>query len=195
MAGIVLAGGQSRRMGADKALLPFATVSMIRRVIDSVRSVTGRVIIVADCADHFGSDDMPESVEVAADRYPGTGPLGGLVTGLILAGPGHHIVVACDMPNLRRELLSMLLERISGYDATVPEVAGRLEPLCAAYDSCCVDRLKIELAAGRLGLQKAVSGLRVVLIPESELRSVDPDLVSFTNVNTPEEYVRALASG
>src|SRR5690349_20755932 len=109
-------------MGRDKARLPFADASLLSRVVFAVRQATGRVIIVVDNPDRLGPGELPLDIGVAVDRYPGTGPLGGLITSLEAAGSGIHIAVACDMPNLNSALLRLLLERADGCDAVVPEV-------------------------------------------------------------------------
>lgn len=194
MAAIVLAGGQSRRMGRDKALLDWGGIPMVRHVADLVAGTTNRVIVVADSADRFRLGDLGAEVQVAFDRYPGTGPLGALITGLTLAGPGLHIALACDMPLVRPALLRLLLERARGFDAALPDTYGRLQPLCAAYDAGCIERLVSQLGAARLALHEAVLALDYARIDESELRDADPELISFTNINTPEQYERLQSS-
>src|SRR5579862_9486242 len=99
MGGIVLAGGKSARMGQDKACLPYRGTTLLAHVVATVRSVAGPVLVVADVAEKYA---LPDRMPVVGDLFPGTGPLGGLVTGLshVAARGSYHVVVACDMPRL-----------------------------------------------------------------------------------------------
>lgn len=188
MAGVILAGGRSKRMGGDKALLPYNGKPLLSHIAAIVRAVAGSVIVVTEAAGQYSDVPLPAGTCVIGDLYPGKGPVGGIITGLRAAGEGLHIVVACDMPRIVPALLRLLLERAKGYDAAVPLVAGRLEPLCAAYDSCCADRLESTLLAGNLALQPAVQSLHINVVDEFQMRQADPNLVSFINLNTPEDF-------
>jgi molybdenum cofactor guanylyltransferase len=187
---IVLAGGKSRRMGRDKRLLPFGDTTLLKHVTSVFRTLTDRVIVVFDSLDSLTADDLPRDVAFAADRWPGTGPLGGLITGLIELEEGAHMVGACDMPFVQPDLLRVLLARVDGFDAAVPEIAGRLEPLCAVYHSRSTQKLGTILDTGRLSLREAVGTLHLLRVSESDVRAVDPHLISFQNINTVEDYVR-----
>jgi len=126
-------------------------------------------------------------VETVGDRWPGEGPLGGLITGLEAAGEGVHFVCACDMPLLRRELVQLILDRADGVDAVVPRAGGREHPLCAAYASACISPLMTAFASGERSVRRALAGLRVRWVVEEELAWADPLLESLRGVNTPEE--------
>src|SRR5690349_13497485 len=102
MAGIVLAGGRSERMGRDKALLQIDGISLVERAAQTLRAVADTVIVVADRPNKYVFDD---GTPVLGDKYPGMGPLGGLLTGLDAAGAGCHFALACDMPFVQPELL------------------------------------------------------------------------------------------
>jgi len=185
VSGIVLAGGMSARMGRDKALLPFGSTTLLAHVVEIVRTVTAPVIVVAGVADQYA---LPGRVRVIGDLYPNAGPLGGIVTGLKAVDAGYHLITACDMPFLRPELLHRLLKEAEGYDGAVPEVNGRPEPLCAVYHSRCAERLRASLESGERAVHRALQSLSIRHVEEDRLRQADPDLVSFTNLNTPEEY-------
>lgn len=186
MAGIVLSGGQSQRMGRDKATLLYEGVPLLDRVVGILGAVTPGVIVVTASEECYA----PLGAYVVYDEYPGAGPLGGLVTGLKAAGRGAHIVVACDMPLLQPELLRLLLERLGSADAAVPRIAGQPEPLCAVYSATSVPALEAAVAEGELAVHKALDRIRVRYVEEEELRSVDPELISFTNLNQPEDLAR-----
>jgi len=187
MAGIVLAGGKSRRMGRDKACLPYGDSTLLAHVVEMVRSIAEPTFVVADIADKYV---LPDRTVVVGDMFPSAGPLGGLITGLTLAPGTYHVVVACDMPRLNPAVLRLLMEKANGADGAIPEVAGRLEPLCAVYHRRCADALRAQLDAGRLALHMAVESLALRRVGEDALRRIDPDLACFTNLNTPEEYRR-----
>lgn len=185
MGGIVLAGGRSARMGQDKALLKIDGVTLLERAVATMRQVTQEVVVVADRTDRYSLPGVP----CCADAYPDTGPLGGLVTGLTASGPGWHLVAACDLPALQTALLLLLLEEAGpAWDAVVPEVGGQLEPLCAIYCDTAAAPLAEYLQGGGRAVHKALAGLRLKRLEESLLRRADPQLRSFCNLNTPEDF-------
>jgi molybdenum cofactor guanylyltransferase len=188
---IVLAGGKSSRMGRDKALLPWAGTTLLNHVIGTVRQVTEPVVVVADVADKY---DAPDGIRVVGDRYPGKGPLGGVLSGLDRTGNGYHVVVGCDMPYLQPEVLRLLMDLAEGHKAAVPCIQGRMEPLCAVYHQSCRPVFRRLLQLDELSMQDAVQAPDFHRVSEDQIRRVDPDLRSFTNLNSLEEYERSHAS-
>lgn len=190
MGAIILAGGKSRRMGRDKATLPYKTSSLLEQVIHTVREVTSDILVV-------GSASSQHTLSIGhyvPDRYPGEGPLGGLITGLAEMGEGWHWALACDMPLLKIEVLRALESAIQeGVMAVIPEIEGRLEPLCALYHHLALPLLNMEFENGQRALHRAVRKLNMILLSEAELRNLDPTLESLNNINTPEEFL-ALSS-
>jgi molybdopterin-guanine dinucleotide biosynthesis protein A len=181
---ILLAGGKSVRMGQDKALLPWNGTTLLAHCAANLQAVTSEIVIVADRVDRYS---LP-GCRVAADLFPNAGPVGGILTGLTALGPGRHIAVACDMPSVQIELLRLLLSAATEeWDAVAPEVEGRLEPLCAVYRDTAVPLLRRFLEEGNRAAQKALQSLRTLRIGEEALRRVDPDLLSFNNLNTPDD--------
>lgn len=174
-------------MGRDKALLVFGSMTLLEQVVETVRAVAGTVLVVADRAERYA---LPEGVRALGDRFPGAGPLGGIVTGLEAAEMGYHLVTACDMPLLQPALLHLLLAEAEGRDGAIPEVGGQLEPLCAVYHSRCAERLRACLETGTRAVHRAVQVLDMKRIGEETLRRADPALISFTNINTPEDLAR-----
>ena len=184
---IVLAGGRSERMGQDKALLPRNGRTLLETVVQTLRPLVTEIVIVADRADRYA---VP-GCRVVGDAYPQTGPLGGILTGLQALGPGAHLAVACDMPALQPAALRLLLgSATSEWDAIVPEIDGRLEPLCAVYADTAIPALQRYLAAGGRALHRALETLRTLRVSEAELRRHDPLLLTFTNLNTPADLER-----
>ncbi len=183
-----MAGGKSGRMGRDKAMLPWGDSTLLQHVINIVREVTDHVIVVADSSHKYS---LLSVKKVVGDEYPGVGPLAGIITGLNSVESGYHYVLACDLPCINSEVLRMLMRSVAGYAAAVPCVGNRLEPLCAVYHKECVTHFigALELGAD-LSVHGALSSLNLNRVTESDLRTVDPDLRSFINLNTLEEYGR-----
>lgn len=191
MAGIVLAGGKSRRMGLDKASLVVGGDTLLQTVIARLAEVATPIYVAAS---PFRSCSVPVGVRVVHDVVQDAGPLAGIVTGLLAAGEGSHIVAACDMPFLNPAVLRLLLFRLQDHDAAVPVVNGRPEPTCAAYSGTALPRLQDCLAQELLALHRALDRLNVAYVPEEDLRQVDAELRCFTNINTPEELARVTSA-
>ena len=190
MTGIVLAGGQSKRLGTAKALLRLGNRTFLELAVSAVRPFCRRVIVVAAAAG--GSLPDLEDCTVIADETPGLGPLGGLVTGLAASDDEWHLTIACDLPLVRPELLELIVREASGVEAVVPRSGGRLHPLLAAYARSCLDPARASLEAGRRAMRAMLDLVRMKVIEEARLREVDPELISFTNVNTWDEYQEIL---
>lgn len=189
--GIVLAGGRSRRMGRDKAALPFGDLPLLAWVVQRVATVCHPIIVVARDPDAY----RDSGATVVADRWPGEGPLVGLHAGLAATETEYAAAIACDLPFVEPALLSALINLSPGWSAVVPEALGNIHPLCAVYHRS-VGRAAEDLlrrGGGSLRQLLAEPGLRVRLIHEENLREWDPPLRSFMNINTPEDYERAVA--
>lgn len=179
----VMAGGKSRRMGRDKAWLDLGDGRpIVRRVIEVLREVADEVLVVAN-------DERYRSLglRVVPDRFPEGGALGGIATGVGAATHDRVLVAACDMPFLRPEVFRLVVERGEGHDAVVPRVGGEFETLHALYKKACLAPMERALASGKMRVISFFGDVRVLVLDEDELKAVDPDLRSFTNVNTPEE--------
>lgn len=205
---IINAGGASRRMGMDKALLPVPPhgTPLVRHVYERLAGLaTGQAIVVANDASLANKAGLPPSVRQLGDRYPNAGALGGLATGLALS-TGWAIAVACDMPFVDPALLTLLAVLIAepgekksgeddgqGWDAIVPLTEGYPQPLHALYHRRCLPAMTTLLVQGNLRIVDLYDAIRVRYVSEEELRRHDPELRSFTNVNTPEEWQQVLA--
>ena len=194
--GVILAGGQSRRLGRDKAVEPFQGQPLIRRVMDRVEQVAQELVVVV--ADQARGQALPIAIEsdathrVALDRYPGAGSLGGIFSGLWAARRPWALVVSCDMPFLNPVLLRHMLTLRQDADAVVPVVEGRPEPTHALYSKACLPHMESRLQASELKISGFFDQVRVRYLEEGDIVKFDPELLSFFNVNTPEELQRAL---
>jgi molybdopterin-guanine dinucleotide biosynthesis protein A len=184
--GIVLAGGLSTRLGTAKALLRLGDKTFLELAVSAVRPFCRRIIVVAAAAG-CSLPDL-EDCTVVADETPGLGPLGGLVTGLAVSDDEWHLTLACDLPLVRPKLLELIVREASGVDAVVPRSGGRLQPRLAAYSRACLSPARVAIDSGRRAMRAMLDLVRVKIIEEARLREVDPGLISFTNVNTWDEY-------
>lgn len=193
----VLAGGMSRRMGTDKALLPLVPGGppLLRLVLDRVAQVADETVVVASDRPAYGGF----GVRVVPDRYAEAGTLGGIATALETAAHPHVLVVACDMPFLEPSLLRWMAVQPRDYDVLVPRLPGEsrqgtgfvFQTLHAIYGRGCVPAIVEQLAAGRRQVIGFFPNVRVRPIELEEVRRVDPPLRSFFNANTPEAATEA----
>ncbi len=188
VSGAILAGGQSRRMGRDKAALRIQGEFLLARTVRLVRAVTLDVAIIGPPALGALAPDVP----VIADRLPNQGPLGGMATAFHSLAGDVVLVVGCDMPFLNPSLLRYLISLAPGYDAVVVRVDGQAHPLHAVYQRSCLPVLEEQLAAGNLRVHRFLARLRVRWVEGQELDSLDPQHRSPFNANTPEQWARAL---
>jgi len=192
VAGIVLCGGEGRRMGRSKALLPFGPETLLVRVVRRLGEALCTVIVVA-AADQ-ALPPLPDGTLVARDRRPGRGPLEGIAAGLrALEGREVAFVAACDLPLLVPAFVRRMVELSEGHDIAVPQVGGHAEPLAAVYRAGVLSQIEALLAAGRLRPAYLFDAVRTRFVSPQELADVDPQMTSLMNINTPEDYRRALA--
>ena len=192
ISGIVLAGGQSRRLGRDKAVEPVQGQPLIRRVLERVRQVSCESIVVV--ADQGRGDALPldKETRIALDIYPGGGSLGGIFSGLSAAQQGWGLVVACDMPFLNLDLLRYLASLREGVDAVVPVLEGRPEPTHSLYSKACLPHIEARLKVNDLKISGFFDDVRVRYVPEEDIARYDPDYLSFFNINSPADLEKAL---
>jgi molybdopterin-guanine dinucleotide biosynthesis protein A len=127
---VILAGGQSRRMGVNKALLEIGDKPIIRVLIDRILPVTDRILISSNDTQSYGFLDYP----VIPDHFPGNGPLAGFHSAMLYNTCSLYIMLACDLPNLKTTLLQSLISLAEGFDAAVPRTGDCIiHPLCAVY--------------------------------------------------------------
>ncbi len=191
VASLVLAGGRGLRLGRGKTLEVVGGRRLFDRVIERLREVGGPIMVVTsrEQVELFaGINDG----ELLVDVYPDGGPLGGIYTGLVASPCQYNIVVACDMPFLNPKLLRYLAGLCEGVDAVVPSLSpGTLEPLHAVYSKACTESIKAQLDSGNLRVDAFLGTVRVRYVGREECQSLDPQLLSFFNINRPEDLERA----
>lgn len=190
MTGIVLAGGKGNRLGRDKTVERVGKNTILQRVVDNLSLVCeGLVIVIAQ-----GQREplLSAKATVAADLYPGKGALGGIYTGLAASDSPYNLVVACDMPFLNPSLLQYIKQLSPGFDAVIPrDKEGRLEPLLATYSKSCLPHIYRQIQQGNLKIDGFLEQVKVRYVEESETREIDPERLSFFNINTADDLIRA----
>jgi len=188
IAGFILAGGESTRMGRDKALLELDGAALVVRTARLVETVSGTMTIVG----------APESLgglgfTVLADDWPGAGPLGGIATALHASNASWNLIVACDLPYLTKAWLEHIVARAlaSAADAVLPMNERGAEPLCAMYQKECEPVIRAALERGTRKVTDGLAGLRVEPIAPSEWKAFDSDGLLFKNMNSPVDYEEA----
>ena len=189
MTTIVLAGGKSRRLGRYKALETLGGQSLIERVIDRLSPLGTEIIVVTAREDQAFPPDL--KVKRVSDVYPGKGALVGIYSGLKAASNFYSLVVACDMPFLNVALLRYLMGLSSGFDAVIPKLEGKLEPLHAVYSKDCLGPIEDMLGEDRLKVTDLPGRLKARYVENEEVETFDPEHLSFFNINSESDLERA----
>ena len=188
---VILAGGQSRRMGRDKRALPWVTAAdgwpqtLLGHVAATVSKLTDDVVLVAN------DDPGVASARVVGDLYPRSGSLGGIYSGLAAAAYDLAFIAAADMPFLNATLILDLVGLATRVDAVVPVTGGRPEPLHAVFRKSVLKPARQRIERRELKVAPVFDAVATIWIQEHDLRVLDPDLRSFWNLNTPDDYGRA----
>jgi len=180
---VILAGGESRRMGQDKALIQVNGIRLIDHVYGRCHDLFPEIIIVTNQPQHFSE----YHTKIFMDEIPGAGSLGGLYTGLIKASNDHVFCVACDMPFLKPKLIAYLIEKRFKSDVVIPRTKEGLEPLHAIYSKRCIEPIKKFIERGDFKTSRFLSEVQVTYCGEEEIKRIDPTLISFMNVNTQKD--------
>jgi molybdenum cofactor guanylyltransferase len=195
--GFVQAGGGSTRFGGDKALVEIGGKTLLARTVEIVASVCEETRIVASAGKYA---DAP--VSIVADKWPGQGPLGGIVTALEFCNEklrdaegkvASALIVSCDMPFLTREWLAYLCERAvkSTAEVVVPESENGLEPLCACWRTDSAASIQASFAGGVRKVTEAMKRLPMEVLDEADWKRFDTDGRLFWNMNTLADYEEA----
>lgn len=175
LTGLILAGGQSRRFGSDKALAEIDGVSFIGRVYEALAPLCTEVLVSVGI--NARTYPLPGPARFITDRTPDAGPIAGLEAGLAEAWAPWTLAVACDLPFMTSDvLLSVADMRHSTLEAVVGSTpAGQLQPLCSCYHQSVLPTLRGQLRRREYALHKLVRLLRTqtASVPASALRNVN----------------------
>lgn len=196
---IVLTGGKGRRLGkVEKALLEFEGMTLLERLLDTLfLSVDEIILSVRD-------KTQQEKLEPVLEKYPGreirfcfdtledVGPLEGIRAGLLEARHNYAFVCACDMPFINQKVVALLFEKAKGHDAALPRYdARKFESLHAVYSKKLIPEVEKAFERGDRFVLAPVFELEdVVYVDVSEIREIDPELLTFVNINTVEDIER-----
>lgn len=192
---IVLAGGFSNRFGQDKGLLKLANQPLIVHVLDKVSTVVDEILVVVSSKSQKKAYTHLESrAKIVIDEYEIQSPLVGALAGLESARGEYSLLLPCDTPFVSRKISSLLLESCVGKDAVIPQWPNSyMEPLQAAY--CTKSALTAAdkaLRDKKMSMYSVIGYLeKVHYVSTSALRQIDPELVSFFNVNSPKDLSKA----
>lgn len=190
VSGFVLAGGESTRMGRNKALLELCGVPMIVQTVRLVAEVVKSATVV-------GSPETYAALKFRAirDDWPGAGPLGGIATALRASETEWNLVVACDLPYLTPQWLSYLVQRgaDSSADAVLPMNLTGAEPLCAMYSKGAEAAISLALDRGTRKVTDGLASVRVEYLEPAEWKDFDSDGLLFKNMNSAADYEEAKA--
>ena len=210
--GVILAGGKSRRMGENKALMRLGDDSLIGHVIRCLHDVTDELLLVTNSPTEYAHLDVP----MHGDILPDAGALGGVYTGVTHASHDAILCVACDSPFLEPKLLSYLVTVLGEYDAVIPytyssrqtpfcrnkdigvtnpsygdDTQITLQTLCAAYSKRCLSIIELMLRESELRVYALQERAHIKRVSPEVWREFDPEGMSFFNINTPEDFERA----
>jgi molybdenum cofactor guanylyltransferase len=191
--GIVLCGGRSTRMGVPKATLAFGSETMLQRVVRLLGTVVSPMVIVA--AKEQVLPELPAGIIVTRDEREQRGPLEGLRAGLKALPPSIDAayVTSCDVPLLEPAFVTRLIEVMGDHDIAVMEIDGFPHPLSAIYRRNTLPKVEALLGQDKLRPVFLFDAVRTRKVRPEEMISADPELRTLRNLNTPEDYARALS--
>lgn len=187
IAGLVLIGGQSTRMGRPKAVVELAGIPLWRRAVDSLAPHVGEVILLGDVTGF----SPPSACRHFSDAPEGVGPLGGIAAGLESSGYEHHLLLAVDYPLVRSTFLELLTTDYVPAWAVCGQSSEKLEPLVAYYHRNCLSVIRTMLGEGETRTHRLFERVLSNVVPASEMAKIDPAKWSHFNVNTPADLIEA----
>jgi molybdenum cofactor guanylyltransferase len=183
---IVLAGGQSSRMGTDKALLEIEGKSLLQRACEVAATLTPQVYVLTAWRDRYRST-LTEPSQFLVEYNPGSGPLVALTQGLTDISADWILLLACDLPLLDAQIIQNWANQLTGVPpstlAVVPYQNSRWEPLCGFYRKQSLPSLQNFIDKGGRSFQKWLNQIQAIPLPVGE-----PESLMLSNCNTLEEF-------
>jgi molybdopterin-guanine dinucleotide biosynthesis protein A len=187
--GVILAGGMNTRFsGQDKAFLSVGGERIIDHLYSIFNALFEDIILVTNDPYKY----LEWDINIVTDLFPVRSSLTGIHTGLFYTLNPFAFFAACDTPFLKKELVETIINSIEQrVDVVIPETPAGLEPLCAVYSKECLKPVEQHIIKNKFKIQQLFQKQRVKKIPEKILREKDPDLISFFNINTPQDQEKA----
>ena len=186
--GVILAGGKSSRFGINKAFSEINGSRLIDIVAGLLTSIFTRTVLITNSPEEYSYLGLP----IRKDLIRGLGPIGGILTGLEDISDEAGFFIACDMPFVSEDLIRYIVSVRGEFDAVVPKIDWKIEPLHALYRKSCLPVIRELIASGVYQTIKAFDRLNIRYLNEAEIKANDPQMRSFFNVNRPEELVDTL---
>ena len=183
----VLAGGQSKRMGQDKAFLKVGGQPVIERVLERVTPLTDDLFISTNSPEKYARFGL----RLVSDVYPDKAALGGIYSAIQAAQYDHVLIVACDMPFLNPQLLRHLITLAPTAEVVAPLISPpQPETMHAVYSKACLAAIKPRLLANQLRIIGFFEDVSVRYVEQAEVARFDPHFYTFLNMNTPADWER-----
>ena len=187
--GVILAGGENKRFnGQEKAFIRINEKAIIGHILQAFNEFFDEIIVVTNSPIPY----LQWKVHIVSDIYPMRSSLTGIHAGLFYTRTPYAFITACDTPFIQPSLINYILQTIQPkYDVIMPQTLAGIEPLCAVYSKQCLHPIQQQLTKGQLKIQAFFNKVRVKTLPEKLIRKIDPELISFFNINTPEDLKNA----
>jgi len=187
---IVLCGGKERRFGSSKAAAVVGGKRIIDRITERLKPISSQILLIT--SSEKKNDPITDQAQIVVDKFPGKGPLGGVYTGLMAAENQYSIVVGCDNPFINNRLLQHMVNLTEHYDAVIPRLGkDMIEALHSVYSKSCIPVMQQALEENRLSIYKIIDRLNVRYVHREEYLPIDPRMLSFFNINFPDDLARA----
>jgi molybdopterin-guanine dinucleotide biosynthesis protein A len=190
--GVILCGGESKRMGTPKPWLPFGSQTLLARVVQTLGKVVAPTVVVGAVGQEL--PPVSDEVVIAHDRAAGRGPMEGIAVGLaVLADRADAVFLcSCDAALLSPAVVGKLCDLLNENDAVVPVVGGYRQTLTSVCRTSALPTVEAMLAASERKTRRLFDQLRTRFVEQAEFRTIDPELRSVRAMNTREEYLAAL---
>jgi molybdopterin-guanine dinucleotide biosynthesis protein A len=188
---IVLAGGKSSRLGRDKASVELGGQTLLQRSVNNLEFLGSDIVVVAAPQQHLPEVNSSARLHIVRDITSGKGPLVGIYSGLLNLKYDYGFVVACDMPFIKPELIKTMIRLVPGCDVVMPRRAEGFEPLHSIYSRSCIGPIETLLGLNRYKIDNLLVRVKVRYLEEKEISQDDPEGMSFFNINTVADLVRA----
>lgn len=187
--GIILAGGQNIRFsGQNKAFISIGGKRILDHIYEVFNKLFAEIILVTSDPLQYIKWDL----NIAADLSPIRSSLTGIHAGLFYSTNPYSFFIACDTPFLKIKMVEAIINSIEpDVDIILPETSKGIQPLCAVYSKQCLKHVERQLTRKELQIRRFFKKVRVKKLPENLLRKNDPDLLSFFNINTPDDLAKA----
>lgn len=187
---VILAGGDSKRLGQIKPLLLLDGITLIERAVANLNPYFNRITVVTDRPEVTAGLSVKRTTDLLTG-YPKS-PLRGIHAGLSASDLPFLFVMACDMPFINLDLIRYMASFAPDYDAVVPRVGDYFQPLYAYYSRSCLEPIRRQVEKGGGKVTRFYEMVNVKFISESEIIEFDPQQESFFNINYRADYTEAV---